>query len=144
MCVYTLSYNNEVIYVGSSIEFNKRIARHKDCYEGNVYTKMILYDFWRTVPFEDVVYTIIDDEPRKLEGRIIEEAYRAKHKPKYNKYRAHRSETPAEYMRQWKANNKNKIKISNSKYYQKNKEIIRKKAQDTRKYEAWLKSFSLL
>lgn len=142
MCVYTLSYNNEVIYVGSSVNIRSRIMKHRDCYDGKSYTKMILYDFWRTVPFTDVVLTVIDDVTDKIEGRIIEEAYRAKHKPLYNKYRAHRGEPKDEYMRNWKAANRASINISNAKYYQKNKIVIREKAQNTRKYEAWMKSFS--
>lgn len=142
MCVYTLTYNDEIIYVGSTVEFNKRVGTHRDCWAGKTYTKMILYDFWRTVPFDDVVFDIIDDEPRKTEGRIIEEAYRAKHNPKYNKYRAHRSETHQVYMRRWKENNRESVNVSNTKYYQKNKDRLLQNAKDTRKHQAWLKEFS--
>ena len=131
-------------YIGSTVDFRKRINRHKHCCHNEIckdYNKP-LYKFIRenggwgawNMNIIDSLTTIDKNEILKCERKYIEEQeFRlnkfipARKKKEYNK--DHKEEI-AEYMKNYFENNRKEICEKKKQYYEENREKIIKQRQE--------------
>lgn len=144
--IYNVTYQNQVKYVGSSVDFKDRLRRHKnDCYnvDGSKYNTP-LYEFIRSngdwVDYEfkiiDVYYTITKKLLTKIEGDYIRHFdinelfnLRIEGRTRKEYYQDNLIEIKAKDVNRYK-NNKVVISLRRKKYYEKNKEDVLKKVSD--------------
>ena len=153
--VYSISYNNEIIYVGSTSNFIIRKNSHKSyCYnEDSKNHNLKLYKFIREnkIVFEKLKFEIVEqvenkflsDKENEKEARKREEHYRRMYSEIIggkinNSNRAYRTEEELKAdikanNKKYRENNKEEIKEEKKKYRQKNKAKIAE--QRAKKYK---------
>lgn len=117
-CVYLL--NNELgeTYIGSSIDFAKRLAKHK-CFKTINMDCLWYWDYLEEGEYESLKIL------RKKEQEYIKENPDCINKTKYGgdkEYRKNNKERIAEWRKNWSINNKERERDKNKEWREKNKE----------------------
>lgn len=124
--IYGMYYGYDLVYIGSTTNFNKRKSNHRNDFKcfphKNPYKEMVILD----ITFENIRFEEIEKYPCntkeeliRREGELIRE-----HKPLWNKDIAGRTRA------EWKEDNKEDQKNKKKEYYEKNKEKIIDRVKD--------------
>ena len=143
-CVYQISKNNATLYVGSTINFNKRVVRHSYCsrnvdsYKTLLYTEIALLGGWECVDVK-----VLQEYPGITRGELYryEMIWQSTLKPRFNINKAftplkgadyhkqYRSERPREYfnntLRSWRSANPEKVHAARVRELEKRRELRR-------------------
>jgi len=119
--------NTGLLYIGSTINFNRRVNKHKnDCYNENKKCYNIkLYKTIREYGFNNFEFSIICkiNNISKKEALITEQYYIYELKPNLNTYKSYITEEEIKQKNQeYRKKNKEKLKEQKHKYNEKNKE----------------------
>lgn len=141
-------YNNEMAYIGSTVNFKKRMERHKsDCnnekskaYNLFIYQYIRTHNGWENFKKEIIYECEVKD---KTEQRMVEQKFiknnecklnmcnsyttDEERKEKVKEWYEQNKDKKKEQSKQYKEQNKDKIKEQNKQYYEQNKEKIREK-----------------
>lgn len=144
--VYQISKrdDNSMLYVGSTINLQKRVLRHAYCTRNIDYHKTLLYtEIVRLGGWEHVEVKILQEYPGITRGELYqhEMIYQSVLKPKFNLnkaytplkgalyHRQYRSEKPRAYfnvlLQSWRAANPEKVQAARSRELAKRREIRR-------------------
>ena len=148
MVVYCIKHNEQVLYVGSTKQFSRRLNQYRQAMKNpEKHTPIIKYLVEHG--FENMSFQFVDDHDNllsdidrlKLEGEYIKKLC-----PVLNVYKNPvRTEKKSYYTKIWADNNKEKVaaykKKSFAKWYEKNADIRNKKKRDNRVFIKWLKEF---
>lgn len=148
MRLYRIFYNDDLLYIGSTIDFRRRKWQHENNLKNNVDKPLYKYLKENNIKFEDLVFEIIETDfndiknLRKEEGNFIK-----KFKPLCNKeiagrtrkeYRKDNIEKIKESKKEYYEINIDKIKERHKKYYNQNADFInqrRREAYNKKKQE---------
>ena len=119
--VYLFKANEEIIYIGSSKNIHKRMAKHRSCIRkcSEYGYKQDLYQYLQSNPF--VVEFQITNDYRQLEQDLVEKCH-----PKYNSRRAYTgvawNGNKVEYMKEYNEKYKEEKLEESKQYYESHKE----------------------
>ena len=119
------SYQTDKVYIGSTTQpLSKRLQKHKNSYKMYKNGKSNFVTSYKMLDYDDHYIELVEkcpcdcrEELRKIEGKYIREM------DCVNKRIAGRSKK--EYDKTYRSNNKERIKIIQSKHYMENKEKIK-------------------